>query len=107
MWAGEFTYPSWKVYHPSMLSLSDVVTDSRSNPSVVFVNLRQSKTDIFGSGVTLHLGHTGATLCPVSALLAYLAVRSSTPGPLFLLKSGIGNSTEAGLGIIQCRFSIV
>ena len=65
MWAGEFTCPSWKAYHPSMLSLSDVVVDIRSNPSVIFVNLRQSKTDIFGSGVTLHLGCTGTTLCPV------------------------------------------
>ena len=59
MWAGEFTCPSWKAYHPSMLSLSDVVIDSRSNPSVVFVSLRQIKTDVFRSGFTLHLSVPG------------------------------------------------
>ena len=43
--------------------------------------------DIFGVGVTIHLGRTGDILCPVSALLAYLALRLDTPGPLFLLQS--------------------
>ena len=51
------------------------------------IKLRQSKTDVFGVGVTIHLGRTGDTVCPVAALLAYLAIRPSTPGPLFLLKS--------------------
>ncbi len=55
---------------------------------VVFISLRQSKTDVFWSGVTVHLGRTGDILCPVSALLSYLAVRPPTPGPLFLLRSG-------------------
>ena len=86
--SGEFTCPTWAAYRPSMLSLRDVSIDSQSCPSVVHMTLRQSKTDIFGAGVTIHLGRTGDTLCPVSALLEYLARRPSTPGPLFLLQSG-------------------
>ena len=56
----------------------------------MYVSLRHSKTDIFGAGVTIHLGRTDDILCPMSALLAYmyLARRPSTPGPLFLLQSG-------------------
>ena len=64
-----------------MLSLQDVSTDTRDNLSVVHTTICQSKTDIFRVGVTLHLGRTGDTLCPISALLAYLAIRLSTPGP--------------------------
>ena len=56
----------------------------------MYVSLRHSKTDIFGAGVTIHLGRTDDILCPMSALLAYmyLARRPSTLGPLFLLQSG-------------------
>ena len=32
--------------------------------------------------------YVGATICPVRALWQYLAVRGSTPGPLFKLASG-------------------
>ena len=58
------------------------------NPSILYVSLRPSKTDIFGASVTIYLGRTGDILCSVSALLAYLVRRPSTPGPLFLLQSG-------------------
>ena len=44
--------------------------------------------------VTIHLGKTGSTLCPVSSLLAYLAICPATPGPLFLLRSGSPLSRE-------------
>jgi integrase len=36
-----------------------------------------------------HVGATGDTLCPVTALLAYLAIRPSVPGPLFLFENGL------------------
>ena len=93
--SGEFTCNSWAAYNSSMLSLSDVMIDSRSNPLVVQLMLRQSKTDVFGAGVTIYLGRTGDTLCPMSALLAYLAIHPPTPGPLFLLKSGAPLSRQA------------
>ena len=62
---------------------------------MVHLKLRQSKTDVFGASVTIHLGRTGGTVCPVAALLAYLAIRPLTPGPLFLLESGSPLSREA------------
>ena len=33
-------------------------------------------------------------MCPVKALLAYLALRPPTPGPLFIFQSGIPLSRE-------------
>ena len=86
--SGEFTCSSWSTYDQSALSLRDVTLDSRLNPSMIHLLLRRSKTDVFGTGVTIHLGRTGDVLCPVCALLAYLARRPSTSGPLFLLQSG-------------------
>jgi hypothetical protein len=86
--AGEFTCSSEAAYHSGMLSLSDVSIDNKDNPSIIYINLRSSKTDAFGEGVTIHLGRTSDILCPVSALLAYLAIRPPSPGPLFVLSSG-------------------
>ena len=86
--SGEFTCSSWSSYDSSTLSLGDVSIDSHSKPMMVHLTLRRSKTDVFGAGVTIHLGKTRSILCPVSSLLAYLAIRPVTPGPLFLLRSG-------------------
>ena len=85
---GEFTYNSWQSYSRSVLSLEDVSFDSREIPTVAHLTLHQSKTDIFGVGVMIHLGLTGDFHCPVSSLLAYLARQPTSPGPLFLLRSG-------------------
>ena len=52
------------------------------------INLRQSKTDVFGAGFTLYVGATKDILCPVAAVLAYLALRPSMLGPLFILEDG-------------------
>ena len=88
MRAGEFTCPSKEAFTPFMLAASDIQVDSHIAPRHLTVHLRQSKTDPFGAGVTLHLGVTGDFLCPVLALLGYLAIRQSTPGPLFLFHDG-------------------
>jgi len=52
------------------------------------VRLKQSKTDPFRVGVSVFLGRTNTTLCPVAAVLAYLAVRPSSQGPLFVFQDG-------------------
>lgn len=87
--SGEFTCQSWAAFKPYMLSKSDIQIDSRENPTMLRVTLRRSKTDIFGLGVSIHVGKTGSYVCPVSAVLAYMAMRPPTPGPLFLLESGV------------------
>ena len=52
--------------------------------------LKQSKNDTFRRGIYLYVGRTGSDLCPVAAILAYLAVRErdGTEGPLFIYKDG-------------------
>ena len=88
MRAGEFTCPSWREFTPDMLGPHDVTVDSHQTPSIVSVHLRRSKTDPFGNGVTIYLGRTGHAICPVTALLGYLARRGQQPGPLFLFREG-------------------
>ena len=88
MRAGEFTCSSLRTYRPDMLSPQDVSVDSHDTPTVVSVHLRRSKADPFGAGVTVHLGRTGRTICPVAAILNYLALRGQQPGPLFTFQDG-------------------
>ena len=86
--SGEFTCPSSAAYDSSMLSWGDIQVDSHDHPSYLRIVLRHSKTDLFGAGVSLFVGATGDTLCPVAAVLSYLSVRPSGPGPLFMYQDG-------------------
>ena len=81
--AGEFTCTTAS---PSTIALSpsDVIVDPRSNPRLVTLHLRSSKTDLFGAGCQIYLGRTDTVPCPVAAILNYLSRRPDTPGPLFL-----------------------
>ena len=65
-----------------------------TNPTVLQVTLRWSKTDTFGAGVTIHLRRSDDILCPVKAVLAYLAVHPATSGPHFLLSLGVPLSRQ-------------
>lgn len=84
--SGEFTLSDLQA-SPPILS-SGVAIDSRENPTVIRVHLRHAKTDPFGKGVAIFLGRTSATICPVSAILNFLAVRPSGVGPLFVHQDG-------------------
>ena len=68
--------------------------DDRTNPGMVQIHLKQSKTDQFGKGFDIILGRTNTTLCPVAALLAYIAVRGDQTGPFFI-DSGARPLTKA------------
>lgn len=88
--AGEFTVPSIRAYDPSThLNLSDKALDSHTSPSIVRLSIKQSKTDPFRLGVEIFLGQTGTEICPVGALVRYIGVRPSNPGPLFMLSTGV------------------
>ena len=56
---------------------------SRESPSVLQIHLKRSKCDQFGGVADVLVGQTGEELCPVAAVLAYLATRGSAPGLLF------------------------
>ena len=87
--AGEFTIPSSNAYDPEVhLSLADVALDSHTAPSMVRLRIKQSKTDPFRVGVDVFLGATHTEICPVRALIQFLAVRSPDPSPLFLTHTG-------------------
>ena len=87
--AGEFTVPSRTAYDPSVhLSVEDIAIDSRAAPSIIRLRLKQSKTDPFRQRVDIHLGKTDSDLCPVTAVLTYLAIRGSAPRPPFLFHDG-------------------
>ena len=87
--AGEFTVPTSESYDPEVhLSLQDVAVDSHSAPSVIRLRIKQSKTDPLRQGVDIFLGAISASICPVQALIRYIAVRSPAPGPLFVFQSG-------------------
>ena len=52
------------------------------------MHIKVSKTDPFRKGVHVFLGRTADPLCPVAALLAYMAIRGRAPGPLYIMAHG-------------------
>ena len=56
------------------LSFSDLAVDNAASPSVILLNIKCSKTD--------------QDLCPITALLDYLARRGDKPGVLFQWQEG-------------------
>lgn len=82
--SGEITVESESKFDPQVhLCLSDLAVDNTLAPQVISITLKRSKTDQLMKGVKLVLGRTRNVLCPVSALLIYLAHRGNSPGPLF------------------------
>lgn len=84
--SGGFTLPELSS-PPSILS-SDLEVDCHQNPTSVPVHLRHVTSDRFHSGVSIYVGKTGTFLCPVSALLNFMAVRPQGKGPVFVHKDG-------------------
>ena len=70
--SGEMTGPEDGEFDPGQhLSFSDIAVD---NP--------------FRLGVTIFIGRTDTTLCPVAALLSYLALQGPGEGPLLRFRDG-------------------
>lgn len=85
--SGELTVPSDAAFDPGAhVCFSDVSLDSVTKPQVLKIRLKASKTDPFGKGVDIVLVRTNDGRCPISAVLAYLAVRGNAPGFLFRFK---------------------
>ena len=88
--AGEFTVPSPSEYDSDVhLNLSDMAIDDHRLPSMIRLCIKQSKTDPFRQGIHVFLGKTEAAVCPVQAIIRYIGVRRSDPGPLFIRSSGV------------------
>lgn len=79
---GELLMRSKAEFNPiTSLAWGDVAVDSTSKPTMVRIHLKKSKCDQFGEGVDIVLGVTGADICPVAAMLAFLVERGDKPGP--------------------------
>ena len=73
---GELLLESANRFNPRTdLSWGDVAVDDRAKPTMVRVHLKQSKCNQVGKGVDVILGRTNCQLCPVAAVLYYIAVR--------------------------------
>ena len=87
--AGEITAPSDEAYEgDTHLSAADIAVDSTSNPSILKVHLKCSKTDPFRAGIDVYVGRSSGVLCPVTAVLEYMVARGSSPGQLFMFQDG-------------------
>ena len=114
--AGEFTVPSDQGYDPKAhLSRGDIAVDNPTNPTLLRVTLKQSKTDPFRRGVNLFIGKTANDLCPVTAVLNHLIQTPAKEGPLFRFQDGrfltrqrlVGAVREAleAAGVDQSKYS--
>ena len=76
------------LYPLAHLCFSDLGVDSHYSPSYLQITIKASKTDPFRQGVTLFIGASGGTLCPVSAVLNYMVAWGRSPGQLFIWNDG-------------------
>ena len=82
--SGEVTVPADTGYDKDVhLNMADISVDSIKDPSVVRVRIKASKTDQFRKGVDIFVGRTNNVLCPVTALMSYVARRGCAQGPFF------------------------
>ena len=85
--AGEITTSQVNSFDPNInLAWGDVTIDNATSPSTVRIHLKQSKTDQLRKGAYVYIGKTNSKLCPVSAILTYMASRGPTQGPFFKFK---------------------
>ena len=104
--SGEFTAPA-STFDPTWhLSPQDILVDIHATPSMLEIKIKGSKTDQTRRGVSLFVGRTHNCLCPVTAILAYLAVRGTSPGPLFLLKDGTTLTRQKLVKMVQSTLQL-
>ena len=83
--SGEVVVPSQSSFDPAVyLCFGDVSVDNIDSPSLIQVRLKASKIDPFRKGVSVFLGVTGCSLCPVAAIFNYMVRLGSEAGPFFL-----------------------
>ena len=70
------------------LQVSDVSVDRLPFPSFVRLFIKVAKSDPFRTSCVIVVRRNDSLLCPVEALLRYLHLRVSNPGPLFVFENG-------------------
>ena len=106
--AGKFTYnPRPEEVAPAMLTAQDIAVNNKSAPSFLTIFLHRSKTDQFGRGITLVVGRLYQAICPITAVLCYLAVRPAGRGPLFTYSNGTPLSRQGLVSEVRQALSVV
>ncbi len=104
--AGEIVAPSDTEYDESVhLSFGDIRVDDASNPQYLEIYLKASKTDPFRQGVSVVIGKTDNDICPVSAGLAYMVSRGSSPGQFFRFVDGRGLTRDRFVKAVRSALS--
>ena len=87
--SGEITVPADAGFDEGAhLTFNDISVDCTENPQVIRVRIKASKTDPFRVGTDIFMGRTDNDLCPVAAVLAFMALRGPGPGPFFRFSDG-------------------
>ena len=90
MRSGELAVPDGSHFNPTIhLAPKDITADNLQNPTTLKIMLKVCKTDQTLQGIDLFIGRTWNSLCPVVAMLRYLAIRGIDEGPLFRYSNGL------------------
>ena len=86
---GEITVSTKSVFDPHRhFAGGDVSVNNVEQPSLLKAHLKFSKCDQFGKSIDIFVDSTNNEICLISARLAYITVRGSSPGPFFCLEDG-------------------
>ena len=67
------------------LVVGNIAVDSQQNPSLLKTRFKCSKTDQLQNRlIYVYIEKTGDDICPVAAVLSFLAIQGQEPGPLFV-----------------------
>lgn len=100
--SGEVVVSADSQYNPAYhLSNGDVRVNDTVAPEFLEVHIKASKTDPFCQGVRVYLGKSGADICPVAAILAYMVRRGGQPGPFFIFADGHPLTREQFVTTVQ------
>ena len=86
MRSAEYVSPTKTTFNADTLLFTDVTL--APDHSMLFVNLRVSKTDPFRYGTRLHLFRINSDICPVQAAIQYFDIIPSVSGPMFQFQDG-------------------
>ena len=68
--------------------MGDLAVDNPEDPGMLQIDLKRSKTDQFHRGTNVCMGRTRDELCPVAAMMAYLAMRYFKAGSIVSVAQG-------------------
>lgn len=77
------------------LAWEDVQLEDAPSPRWIRLRIKESKTDRLRAGEFVALQRTDGCICPVKAMLEFMAVRGPGPGPFFSGEEGQGLSRRS------------